>query len=159
MAQTISLIKSNKTLKLLSKLVKKDGANTEGCLLVQRLQHNDFVVYLKNELNEICSFIWFGIYKNDICKNINQNAEKNAKEKVDKNIDENVYIHINYSYTFKKYRNMGMNKKLRLWIESYCVENSIQYVVSVPLSDSNSSIVLSKLAYIKIDNYYLKKIF
>ena len=68
-----------------------------------------------------------------------------------------MYLHINYSYTLKKYRNIGLNKKLRLSIELYCKENNIGYIVSVPLVDSSSNFILEKLAYIKINSYHIKK--
>ena len=140
----IELADSKNILKILLRDIKIDNnSKEEGCILKQKLNYNENILCVINKTNsEIISFIWFGIYKN----------------KIDLDMEEKTYIHINYSYTFKKYRNIGLNKKLRLWIESYCKKNNIKYIVSVPLTDSNSKYVLDKIGYIKINSYYLKKI-
>ncbi len=137
-------LQSENTLKLLSKNIKKDNGFYEGCNLPKKLNSNEKIVCIVDKTNQnIISFIWFGTYKNVINLDL---------------VDETNYVHINYSYTFRGYRNIGLNKKLRLWIESECKKNNIKYIVSVPLFDSNSRYVLEKLEYIKINSYYLKKI-
>lgn len=142
----IKFVESEVELKLLLSDIKKDNLNNlEGCVLPQKLKPTDFVICIRNKITEdIYSFIWFGIYADDIHFNINL---KNKN-----------YLHINYSYTFKKHRNNGLNKKLRLWIETYCVKNSIGYIISVPLPDSNSKYILEKLGYFKINTFYMKNI-
>jgi len=141
----IKYLESEIELKLLSDKIKKDSNNNlEGCIIPKKLKSTDFVICVCNKITkEICSFIWFGIYKNIF---------------FDIDLKEITYTHINYSYTLTKYRNNGFNKKLRLWVETYCVENNIEYIISVPLHDSNSKYVLEKLGYIKINTYYMKKI-
>jgi len=130
-------------LSLLGKKIKNENGTIEGCILPKKIKPNEIVVCVINKVNQdIISFIWFGNYIN----------------KINPDLIEKQYIHINYSYTFIKYRNLGLNKKLRLWIESFGIQNNIEYIVSVPLSDSNSKYVLEKLGYTKINLYYLKKI-
>lgn len=148
----IKLLESENELKLLSKHIKNDNAFgdkdivIEGCIIPKKLKSTDFIVCLYHD-NKIISFIWFGLYSNNIY--ISANSKK--------------YLHVNYSYTFKKYRNNGFNKKLRLWIESYCYENNIRYIVSVPLPVSNSNFILEKMNYSKINHdgmnpYYIKEL-
>lgn len=141
----IKLIEYNIELELLSDEIKKDNNNNlEGCVIPRKLKLTDSVICIRNKITkEICSFIWFGIYRNIF---------------FDISLEKVIYLHINYSYTFKKFRNNGFNKKLRLWIETYCVENNIGYIISVPFPDSNSKYILEKLGYIKINTYYMKKI-
>ena len=139
----ITLVDSKKNLKLLLKRIKNDCGTMEGCILPKKINSNENLVCLIDKTNkDIVSFIWFGTYYN----------------KIYFDSTETIYLHINYSFTFKKYRNIGLNKKLRLWLESFCNKNNIGYIVSVPLSESNSINILEKLGYIKINTYYLKKI-
>lgn len=134
------LLERDDKFKTLIKNVRKDNKNY-GFSLPKKLPNNEYVISLiDTQKNIIASFIWFGIYSNDKINNFER------------------YIHINFSYTFEIYRNCGLNKKLRLWIESFSIENNINCIVSVPLPDSNSLIILHKLGYSKNENYYIKKI-
>ena len=142
----IKFVKSDIELKSLTIKIKKDYVNNnlEGCVIPKKLKLNEFVICIVNKItNDICSFIWFGIYSNYF---------------FDISLEKIKHLHINYSYTFKKFRNNGFNKKLRLWIETYGVENNIENITSIPLPDSNSKYILEKLGYIKTDKYYIKKI-
>ena len=139
-------INSDIELKSLKLKIKQDTTNNnfEGCVIPKKLKSNEFVICIVNKItNDICSFIWFGIYNNIF---------------FDISLEKLEHLHINYSYTIKKFRNSGFNKKLRLWIETYCGKNNIQYITSVPLPDSNSKYILEKLGYIKINTGYRKKI-
>lgn len=127
----------------LKKKIKKEN-NGYGCCLFKKISSNEKIICFKDKkTNELASFIWFEIYSSN---RINLNS-----------IDD--VAHVNFSYTFEAYRNMGLNKKLRLWIEKYCLENKIKYIISVPLPGSNSEKILIKLGYSKKDTYYIKKIF
>lgn len=150
----IKFIESIVELKSLASEIKKDNLNDinnsnilEGCIMPKKLKLTDYVICIRNKITKnIFSFIWFGIYNN------------NYNIPFDANLDKIIYLHINYIYTFRKHRNNGFNKKLMLWVETYCEQNDIHYIVAVPLLDSNSKYVLEKLSYTKIDNYYIKKI-
>lgn len=144
----IKFIKSVIELKSLSSDIKKDNSNNnfEGCIIPKKIKLTDFIICIENKKSKnICSFIWFGIYNNEIFYDVN--------------LGKKMYLHINYSYTFNKYRNKGLNKSLRLWIENWCVKNRIEYILSVPLPNSNSKYILEKLNYRKINTHYIKKIF
>lgn len=130
-----------KIFNLLKKKIKNEN-NNYGCCLFKKISSNVKVIcFIDKKTNELVSFIWFGIYHENKIINIDK------------------YIHINFSYTFEAYRNLGLNKKLRLWIETYCLENKINYIISIPLPGSNSENILIKLGYKKKDTYYIKKIF
>ena len=130
-----------KSFNKLKKKIKKEN-NGYGCCLFKKMSSNEKIIcFIDIKNNIVSSFIWFGIYPENKIINIDK------------------YIHINFSYTFDAYRNLGLNKKLRLWIETYCLENKINYIISVPLPDSNSENILIKLGYKKKDTYYIKKIF
>lgn len=130
-----------KSFNKLNKKIKKIK-NNYGCCLFKKMSFNEKIIcFIDKKTNELSSFIWFGIYPRNIIINIDK------------------YIHINFSYTFDAYRNLGLNKKLRLWIETYCLENKINYIISIPLPGSNSENILIKLGYKKKDTYYIKKIF
>lgn len=137
------LSNNDKILKKITHNIKKDNKNDNyGCLLHKKLKDNEYIIcFIDIKNNMVSSFIWFGIYHENRIINIDK------------------YIHINFSYTFDPYRNLGLNKKLRLWIEKYCLENKIKYIISVPLPGSNSENILIKLGYNKKDTYYIKKIF
>ena len=137
------LTNKNQILKKLTQNIKKDNKDDNfGCLIPKKIKVNEYIIcFIDIKNNIVSSFIWFGIYPENKIINIDK------------------YIHINFSYTFDAYRNLGLNKKLRLWIETYCLENKINYIISVPLPDSNSENILIKLGYKKKDTYYIKKIF
>jgi hypothetical protein len=138
-----NLIKSNNALKLLSKCLKNDD-DIYGCILPTKMELDNYIICIVNKFDQnIVSFIWF-----KICLNDDSNIIKLKSH----------YSHIIYSYTFKKYRNMGFNKKLRLWIETFCKKNKIKYIISISLPDSNSKYILEQMGYVKINSYYLKKI-
>jgi hypothetical protein len=128
--------------KNLKKELKKDINCT--CIIPQELDSKQKVISIIDIKNDfVASFLWFeGYSTNKIIPNQNVKC-----------------IHINFSYTFEKYRNKKLNKKLRLWLESYTLVNKINYIISVPLPDSNSEIILKKLGYKKKDTYYFKQIF
>jgi hypothetical protein len=125
----------------LKKLFKIEN-NEYGCIFPKKkLGKNKYIVYFIDKKTKIItSFIWFNIYNNNILLNINK------------------YIQIIFSYTFKKYRNIGLNNKLRLWIEEFSLKNNINNIISIPLPGSNSKRILEKSGYSKINEYYLKKI-
>lgn len=125
------------------KKIKKEN-NEYGCSLFKKMSSNEKIICFEDKkTNELASFIWFAIYSSN---RINLNS-----------IDD--VAHVNFSYTFDKFRTLGLNTDLRLWIEKYCSENKIKYIVSVPLPGSNSEKILIKLGYSKNDTYYIKKIF
>lgn len=132
-----------KSFNRLKKKIKKEN-NKYGCCLFKKMSFNEKIICFENKkTNELASFIWFEIYSSNM---INSNS-----------VD---YIaHVNFSYTFDAYRNLSLNKNLRLWIETYCLENEINYIISVPLPCSNSEKILIKLGYENKDTYYIKKIF
>ena len=141
-SERVELLDSS-MLKLLGKKVKN---NSNSCNLPKKLKQDDYIVALFDN-DEIASFIWFGIYENDMLKH----DEKKIQ-----------YIHINYSYTFEKYRKMGMNKKLRNWTELFGNMSNIKFVVSIPLPEANSTTVLEKMGYTRRENeeyiYYIKEL-
>lgn len=127
----------------LKKKIKKEN-NNYGCCLFKKMNSNEKIIcYVNKKTNELASFIWFGIYSSN---EINLNS-------VDK------ISHINFSYTFDKFKKMRLNTNLRLWIETYSKINKINYIISVPLPGSYSENILIKLGYDKKDTYYIKKIF
>lgn len=160
----IRFVETSILLKLLSKRIKSENNSTEGCIVPKKLEPNNYIVCLVDKTTQdIISFIWFGIYTNSLSENFNSDSDSDFDFDYDLNISPHpiinrTYVHTNYSYTYKKYRNNGLNKKLRLWIETYCSMNKIDYIISLPLADSNSKYILKKLGYIKINNYYFKKI-
>jgi len=127
----------------LKKKIKKEN-NGYGCCLSKKMSSNEKIICFENKkTNELASFIWFEIYSSN---RINLNSVDDV-------------AHVNFSYTFNKFRTFGLNTNLRLWIEKYCLENKIKYIISVPLPGSNSEKILIKLGYTKNDAYYIKKIF
>lgn len=129
--------------KTLKKKIKKDN-NNYGCSVRKRMRENEKIIcFIDERTNKFASFIWFEIYSGN---KINLN-------KIDK------IAHVNFSYTFCEFRKLGLNTKLRKWIEKFCFENKINYVVSVPLPNSNSENILNKLGYEKQNSHYCKKIF
>ena len=121
----------SKSFNKLKKKIKKEN-NNYGCCLFKKLSFNEKIIYfVDKKTHELASFISFGIYPENKIINIDK------------------YIHINFSYTFDTYRNLGLNKKLRLWIETFCLENIINYIISIPLPGSNSENILIKLGYKK----------
>lgn len=131
------------TFKLLKKKIKKDNIDYICCLRKSLSFNEKIICFVNKNTNQIASFIWLEIYSGN---KINLN-------KIDK------IAHIIFSYTFCEFRKLGLNIRLRKWIENYSQENKINYVISVPLPDSNSVNILIKLNYIKKDSYYIKKIF
>lgn len=130
----------------LKKKIKKEN-NGYGCCLSKKMSSNEKIIcFGDKKTNELASFIWFEIYSSN---KINLNS-------VD---DVDNIAHVNFSYTFDKFRTLGLNTNLRLWIEKYCLENKIKYIISIPLPGSNSENILIKLGYTKNDTYYIKKIF
>lgn len=131
-----------KSFNLLKKKIKKE--KYFGCCLYKKLSSNEKIIcYMDKKTSDIASFIWFEVYSSD---KINSNS-------VDR------ISHINFSYTFEKFRKIGLNNKLREWVEKYSQINKINYIISVPLPGSYSENILKKLNYVKKDTYYIKKIF
>ena len=115
-------------LKKLNKQIKGDGDKITQGFVPVNLELDNFVICLKNKLtHKICSFIHFSIRFNF------NNIEK--------------IIFINYSYTFISERKKGLNKMLRLVLESASKLNNCKAIVSVPFPESESRIVMGKLGY------------
>ncbi len=120
---------------LLNKQIKKDGDKLNKGSIPVNLDYDNYVICLKSRYNNnICSFIHFSIRTNF--------------PNLDKFIDRIIYI--NYSYTFINYRKLGLNKMLRLVLESACKLNNCKAIVSVPFPESESRIVMEKLGYSNI---------
>ncbi len=136
----LDYLDKSEELKELNKLIKKDGDTITQGYVPTVLEHNHFVISLKSKTtHEIYSFIHFCIRENffDIPK----------------------YIFVNYSYTFIKQRNKGLNKMLRLVLEDACKLNNIQAIISVPFKESNSRTIMDKLGYTnEKDDLYIKYI-
>ena len=121
----------------INKDIIKDN-NIDRTFLPNQLKDNEYIIgYVDLKTNNIISFIWFGIYKNN---------------------EFGTFTHINYSYTFVKYRQNGLNVKLRIQIEKFCFENKIQTLTSKPFEDSLSKKILLGLGFCNNSNYYYKKI-
>ena len=121
----------------LNKKIKFDDIET-GSILPKFLEEDNFIILLKNKnSNEIYSFIWFGYYFND---------------------DLGDFIHINFSFTFIKFRTNGYNKLLRLELENICISNKYKYITSTPFEDSLSKSVLINLGYQNNSTYFYKKL-
>ncbi len=113
----------------LNKQIKHDGDKITQGIIPRVLELDNYVICLKErDTNKICSFIHFSIRNNF------QNLDK--------------IIYINYSYTFITHRKKGLNKMLRLVLESACKLNDCKAIVSVPFPESESRIVMNKLGYI-----------
>lgn len=125
----------DKELIFLSKNIKKDTDNIFGINLPKLLKSNEKIIGIKDNENNLFSFIWFGFYEN---------------ETIGK------FVHINCSYTFKKYRLNGLNLILRKQLEKISLENKIYKITSKPLDGSGSDKILFKLGYIYSDNYFIK---
>lgn len=124
-------------IKELNKKIKSDDAKS-GCLLPIPLEKNNFIILLKNKNSgEIYSFIWYGYYFNDTYGN---------------------YLHVNFSFTFIKFRNKGYNKLLRLQLENICASNNFKYITSAPFEDSSSRIILENLGYMDNKTHFVKKL-
>lgn len=112
----------------LNKQIKKDGDKINQGIIPRVLELNNYVICLRERTtNLICSFIHFSI--------------RNNFENLDK------IIYINYSYTFIAHRKKGLNKMLRLLLESACKLNDCKAIVSLPFPESESRIVMDKLGY------------
>ena len=130
-------ISDKKDLIKLSDLIKSDN-DICGCKIPKKLKQNEYIIsFIDIKTNEIASFIWFGIYDNVL---------------IDK------HINTNFSYTFKKFRSNGLNKKLRLTIEEFALTININKITSIPLNNSPSLNILINLGYTLNDNFYLKNI-
>lgn len=131
---------SDSIMEIISKInknIRLDDKET-GTYLPHKLSDDNFIIFIRNiNSNEIISFIWYGYY-------LNQELGK--------------ILHINYSYTFKKYRANGFNKFLRLELEKICRQNNIKYITSTPLEQSNSKTIMFGLGYDIGINYFYKKI-
>lgn len=124
-------------IKKLNKIIKSDD-NDSGTYLPKKLNSDNFLILLKNKnLDKIVSFIWYGFYLNSELGKI---------------------LHINFSYTFNKFRNNGYNKLLRLKLEKICISENIAYITSVPFENSPSKKILINLGYDSKLNYFYKKI-
>lgn len=109
------------------------------CFLPKQLDKENFIIMLKDKnSDEILSFIWYGFYHNDKFGTI---------------------LHVNFSFTFNKFRFNGFNKLLRVELEKICIGNNIQYITSTPLENSPSKKILINLNYIMEFNCFYKKIF
>jgi hypothetical protein len=121
----------------LNKKIKSDDIES-GSLLPKFLDENNFIIILKNKNSkEIYSFIWYGYYFNDNFGN---------------------FLHINFSFTFIKFRNNGYNKLLRLQLENICIRNKINYITSTPFEDSPSKTILVNLGYQNENKHFYKRI-
>ena len=124
-------------IKQLNKKIKLDDIKS-GCILPKLLFFKNFIILIKNNnSNEICSFIWYGYYSNEKFGN---------------------FLHINFSFTFVKFRNKGYNKLLRLELEKICINDKIQYITSTPFEDSPSTKILINLGYNNEKSFFYKKI-
>ena len=122
----------------LNKKIKSDD-NTTGTFLPKQLDKDNFIVMLKDKISyEISSFIWYAFYPNDIFIKI---------------------LHVNFSYTFNKFRFKGLNKSLTLELEKIGRNNKIQYITLTPFENSPIKKILIKLGYTSQINYFYKKIF
>lgn len=120
-------------LRSLNLKIKKDDDKITSGFLPLNLESNNYVVCLKyKKNNEIVSFIHFVIKKNYL--------------------DLSKYIFVIYSYTFKDYRGLGLNTKLRLILEESAQFNKIPGIISIPFNESESRYVLNKLGYKNIDS-------
>lgn len=146
---------NNKLYKSLAYNIKKDNKNNNySCFLPKKIKENEYIYCLIDTRNNlVCSFIWFSIFSGNKIKIINK------INKINEIKDDYQYIFINFSYTFEVYRNIGLNKQLRKFVEIFAYNNWCKYIISVSLPGSNSSIILDKLYYKKKDGYYIKKIF
>ena len=66
------------------------------------------------------------------------------------------YIHINYSFTYVKYRGKGYNPLLRQIVELIAKNINICRLMSVPLEGASSVIVLKKMGYVEDGPFYYK---
>ena len=115
-----------KIIKQINKKIKSSGDNS-GSVLNKKLEKNNFILLLSNiKTKEIVSFIWYGIYFND-------------------NFGD--FLHVNFSYTFVKFRNRSYNKLLRVQLEKIGLDNNIQYITSTPFDNSPSKKILINLGY------------
>jgi len=115
-------------LKSINLKMKKDGDKITSGFLPIKLENNNYVLCLKyKKNNEIVSFIHFVIKKNYL--------------------DLSKYIFVIYSYTFKNYRGLGFNTKLRVILEETAQFNKIPGIISIPFNESESRYVLNKLGY------------
>ena len=136
-SMTIRFINDRKDLVQLNKIIKLDNDITR-CILPQKLEQNNYIIcFIDEKLNQILSFIWFGIYENILLGK---------------------YIHTIFSYTFKKNRSNGFNKILRLKLEDFAIRNKVYKIVSVPFDKSPSLNILLNLGYISMNNFYLKNL-
>lgn len=125
-------------IKSINRKIKKDDRIT-GTSLPVNIDDDNFIILLKNtKSNEVLSFIWCGFYSNKEFGEI---------------------LHVNFSYTFIKYRNNGYNKLLRLELEQISKQNKINYITSTPFEHSHSKNILIKLNYKQKSNYFYKKIY
>ena len=124
-------------IKQLNTKIKLDDIKS-GCILPKFLKNNNFIILFKNNnSNEICSLIWYGYYFNNKFGN---------------------FLHINFSFTFVKFRNKGFNKLLRLELEKICIKEKFQYITSSPFEDSPSTKILINLGYHNEKSFFYKKI-
>jgi len=130
------ILETDKIKKLSNQIKKNDKTN--GTKLPSKLSDNEYIIGFEDLVsNNIVSFIWFGIYENE---------------------DMGKFTHINYTFTFEKFRQNGLNKKLRFQIEKFCQINKIQTITSKPFEDSPSKKILQTLGFFFNENYYWKKI-
>lgn len=116
----------------LNKMIKKDGDKITQGVLPVNLDLDNFIICLKSRnSHKICSFIHFSI-------RYNFSGQNKVLDKI---------IYVNYSYTFINYRKQGLNKILRLVLESVSKLNNCKAIVSVPFIESESRIVMEKLGY------------
>lgn len=135
----VEYIKTELQIKNLKKSMKEDNDKQNGVILPNKIKPNEYIIcWIDNVNSKILSFVWFGIYID-------------CELKID-------FIGINYSYTFIKYRNKGLNTKLKILIEEFGKKNKINYIKSVPLENSKSKNILLSLGFIQVDNHYVKKI-
>ena len=126
-------------IKQLNYNIKKDN-KFDGTIIPSNLDNNQYILAIKyknDTMYKIASFIWFGIYNG---------------------VELGKYLHINYSYTFVKFRNNGLNKKLRVQLEKICLKNNISTITSKPFDNSMSKNILLSLNYIQMPDYYCKKL-
>ncbi len=122
---------------IVNKNIKKDDDSC-GTNLPKKLDDNTFILVLKDILTkEIISLLWYGNYYSDSIGN---------------------FTNINFTYTFKKFRQKGFNKFLRIKLEEICIGNGIEIITSTPFEDSPSKNILEKIGYVKNLNYYWKKL-
>ena len=95
---------------------------TNNFIIPKKLDNKSFIIGIKYN-DQILSYIYFIIFDD--------------------------YIHINYSFTIKKFRKLGYSTLLREFLIKYAIFLNKRKVISVPFQNANSISILFKLGFIK----------